>query len=174
MTCIDPAVPDDGLTGKEKIESYLRRGRVPETKVRSLAVKIFEQARKEQQGHTQNVPLDTTHMRTTLKSIIQQPLDLMLYGKANKTNLKQLGNDLNDMVQKVSDMVELLETDMALCFDSVERRVSGKPSSKSVPLVIRDAVLALETDYDILHDKYHELRKEMEEAVHEQAKTKFR
>ena len=104
---------------------------MPETKVRSLAVKIYEQARKEQQEQLQHLQVDTTEMRDTLQTLIHQPLDLMLYGKANKTSLKKLDNNLAELVQKVSDMVELLETDMALCFDSVERRVTGRVGSKS-------------------------------------------
>ena len=68
-------------------------------------------------------------------------------------------------------MVELLEVDMALCLDSVERHVAGKKGAKSVPLLVRDAMLGLEADYDILHDKYHDLRREKEEAISLQTKT---
>ena len=75
---------DDSLTGKERIESYLRKGRVPETKVRALAIKIHEQARKEVQQQVAHLQRDQKHLLEILQTTINQPLDLILYGKSNR------------------------------------------------------------------------------------------
>jgi hypothetical protein len=75
---------DDGLSGREKIESYLRKGRVPETKVRNLAIKIYEHVRKESLQNMHGSERGSKQMCETLANTITHPLDMMLYGKANK------------------------------------------------------------------------------------------
>ncbi|XP_067665038.1 micronuclear linker histone polyprotein-like [Haliotis asinina] len=200
---------------REKIETYLRSSRVPETKVRGLALRL-SQVYSEETDKTPSV-FEGQKTERILRKIIHNGLDPIVNGSKGKTNLDRFENDPEGLAQKVSEMVHQVEMDLEDCKvglnitaeneDEEEeqrgRRTSRDPSpykkgkdkngnqtsrgkngndsktnregqktkkgsgrdshqkpGQPVAVLIQDGIRELQTQYDILQDKYEHLLNE--------------
>ncbi|XP_046350889.2 putative uncharacterized protein DDB_G0286901 [Haliotis rufescens] len=98
---------------REKIETHLRSSRVPETKVRGLALRLSQVY----SGQTDQTPRTFEGQKTErlLRKIIHNGLDPIVNGSKGKTNLDRFENDPEGLAQKVSEMVHQVEMDLQDC-----------------------------------------------------------
>nr|KAG5699943.1 hypothetical protein BaRGS_018242 [Batillaria attramentaria] len=101
----------------------------------------------------------------TLRRVIHKNLDTMLYGAPRKTKLRNV-EDEEELVHKVAEMTELLESDLTTCFTSAQQYSHHDENTygKSMPVVIQGAMQQLVTDHEILQQEHEQLQQEKEDA----------
>ncbi|KAK6168181.1 hypothetical protein SNE40_022059 [Patella caerulea] len=152
--------PNSQDLSRERIETELRSSRIAETKVRKIAARLT-QHKIEEENHT---PRNQQNIEQRLKKIIANHLDPLLYGTKGHTDLAPYDGDLEELVKKVYSMIKQIQGDVEACHNSLKTGDDDNDGdarrTKSIPRVIQRELQELQTDYDILYDKYKVMHRE--------------